>query len=221
MTISYITSSGAGNSGSSPHTTTYGAALAIGNVGVAFVTNNSGSGAFTVSDNLNGSYTELYSYYSSALGYNVTLWWVVVNTAGTPTITVTGTGGYFQVSCSGFSGFLGTPTSDTAIQANYSGSSTTSISISTITSNYNNELMIVTPANNITYIPTAPTGWGTGYAALYCSIQSTAGTNAPFNGTFAASCTWDAIVAGIYDNPTVSGPVSPLLYNRKNVLYFI
>jgi hypothetical protein len=172
----------------------------VGDVGIVAVSLPGGSGAFTVSDSLNGSYALLNGFYGSGVGALTTLYWVKVTTAGTPTITITEPGSYFQSECAGFQGFLGTPTADTAINASFTGSSTTIVA-SPVVTNYPNEVVLLSQYN-FSYIPAGPGNWTTlaASSSAWYAILATAGTTNNFSATLNSSSAWVAVIAAVYDD---------------------
>jgi hypothetical protein len=125
--------------------------------------------------------------------------YVVVRTAGTPTVSVTlGTNENGRLIYHRITGFTGTPAIDSGMTANYSGSATTTVSIASPNTADNNEAVLLSWKTGSSLIAT-PTGWTAGSGFSYYLTASSSGTSTAFNGTLSASNFYDAGVFGIYD----------------------
>lgn len=189
---------GGSNSGNPPSATTVSASVGTGQVILAFCQGGNLPGSATVSDNVDtGNYSVLYENSSQ----NMVVYWKITNVAnaGSTAVTLATPGGYAYIWVTAITGFVGTPTSDTTIQALANGTSTTP-TISA-TSNYSNEAMLVFSGTSYTQVLTA-TGWtsastNTGYGPFY-AIEATPTTN-NFSGSWGTSQAWYLVLAGIYD----------------------
>jgi hypothetical protein len=205
------------NNGTSPATTVYEASLAIGNVGIVGVQDKSGNHTLSVSDNLNGTYTKIYSNYNSTLGGVLSFWYVNVRTPGAATVTVAGNvGDSLVIACFGVQGFLGVPAIDVPVEANFSGTSTATVSMTPVSTNYANEILL---ASNLStsYITSGFSGWNefySGQSQFFYAIEAAASTSNPFSATMAAAANWAGIIAGLYDSGLTftPGPVPRQIY---------
>lgn len=159
----------------------------------------------TISDSINGSYTSMLFNATSALGMMV----VKTTASGNPTITITGTSGYTYLSVMAITGFSGTPTVDTSIQNNATGSGTTATI--NATSGHNNEVLLVGQnVNNyvsgVTVSGYSPAVSGNTNQTGFYAIETTSGTVNNFSGTFTPSGTWYLQLAGIYDSGSAAKP---------------
>jgi hypothetical protein len=201
MSLSVIT--GGPNGGGDPTTSsTLNSSIGIGQVVLAFVQGGTIPAGTTVSDNVNtGNYLLLGDYPAE----NMAIYWIITNAIGTPTVTLAQAGFSF-IWVMGVTGFVGTPTSDTAIQATATGTSTTPTLAAA--SNFANEIMLMNVGITYSQAVTA-TGWtkgttgaGNGFNAFY-AIEAVPTTN-NFNGTWGTSQQWFLQLAGIYDLPATN-----------------
>src|ERR1700685_4751388 len=132
--------------GGPPPATTFNTACSIGDVLVCQVISESGGnpGTITVSDNVNtGNYAPLNSYVDAGTSTGIAWFFKVANASGTPTVSCTESSNQFgQLIIARYNGFLGTPTADTSMTGVVTGT-TTSVSCSRITTNFNNELLLM------------------------------------------------------------------------------
>jgi hypothetical protein len=210
-------SQSAKGSGANP-TATFSSSVSSGSVIFAIIAANGWAGTLpTVTDNVNsGSYSQLGCYHNTSYGYLVCEYWIVANSTGTPTVSVSYSGYYATVYVGQVTGFAGTPTADSSIVADFSGSGTT-ISVSPATTNYNNEIMLIGLTTSGGFGTSGSGAWNTlgGCTAAYnCpavySIEVTSGTTDNFSATLSASSDWIALLGGIYDG---SGPFNPMGIN--------
>jgi hypothetical protein len=167
----------------------------------------------TISDTVNtGNWTAVGTPIADATNSNWEQWfWIRANAAGTPTISVsnlakTGTLDYVRIS-----GFTGTATLDTGatIQGNFTGTATTAVSASPLTTNFNNEVCLAANTSGAGFT-VQPTGNWTSQTAshLYTNIEAASGTSINFTATLSASSWYDLATMGVYDavaaTPTVS-----------------
>jgi hypothetical protein len=180
--------------------------VGIGQVIVAITAGGSVPGSQAVSDNIN---TGAYSLLASFPTGQISMWWIITNASGTPTVTMTGAGGFTFFSACAITGFVGTPTSDIAIQATATAVSGT-VAINA-TSNFANEVMLIGWYPSSTTFAdqlTGYTGWtdiitqNVGSQPGFFSVENTLTTN-NFSGTF-TSGHWFLQLAGIYDAPTLN-----------------
>jgi hypothetical protein len=205
------------SNGTSPSTTVYGASLALGNVGIVGVQDKTGNHTLSVSDNLNGTYTKIYSNYNSTLGGVLSFWYVNVRTPGAATVTVAGNvGDSLLIACFGVKGFLGAPAIDVPVEANFSGTSTATVSMTPVSTNYANEILL---ASNLStsYITSGFSGWNefySGQSQFFYAIEAVASTSNPFSATMAAAANWAGVIAGLYDSGLTftPGPVPRQIY---------
>jgi hypothetical protein len=202
MTLSVVTGLHAGSSAPS---VALSGSLGVGQVSLLFATGGGLPGSATVTDNVNsGNYSVLASF----VAQNMMIFWKVTNASGTPTITINTPGGFTDIWGMGVTGFVGTPTADTGINATATGTSTTPTLAAT--SNFANEIMLMAVGTAYTQQVTA-TGWSAGttstdhnFNAMY-AIEASPTTN-NFNGTWGTSQAWALQLAGIYD--PAGAPVS-------------
>jgi hypothetical protein len=206
MSLSVVTGV---HAGSSTPSVTLSGSVGVGQVVLLFATGGGLPGTATVSDNVN---TGNYSVLASFVAQNMMIFWKIANASGTPTISMASAGGFTDIWGMGVTGFAGTPTADTSINATATGTSTTPTI--NATSNFNNEIMLVAVGTAYTQSVTA-TGWLAGttstdhnYNAMY-AIEASASTVNNFNGSWAASQAWALQLAGIYDPGAISGPLPP------------
>ena len=170
----------------------------VGDLLVALVEFNGNSGAtevlnMTVSDNVNtGNYTKIGQAPLPANGSTdiLTLYYMVANASGTPSLTTsTLTGGEFgKISCLSFTGFAGTPTLDVNIGApqvtQASGNTSVDVFVGTKTSN-SVGVAICQLFIQGTFFQPVPSGWSFGQSQFYVyKIYSSFGTSLEVNGTY-------------------------------------
>lgn len=209
-----VTGAGAG----APGTATMSGSVASGTViVVGIVSGGAPCASWTVSDTVN---TGNYALLSSTTG--ACFFWIIANATGTPTISVTGSGGYYlSLTAAQLTGWVSTPTADATLAASYGATSAT-ISESPITSTHNNEFLLTTAYYPTTYATGTPSGWtvlGGGGLCSSCvaySFEATSGTTNNFSQTLNASVTWVAVTAGIYDGS--SGVTHGMLFSNGKPL---
>lgn len=193
--------------------------VASGQVIVVFATYGVSSG-WTVSDNVNsGNYTLLANYSSP----DMAIYWKVTNASGEPSISISGTMGYSYASSLAITGFVGTPTLDTAIINTATGTSASEAI--NATSNANNEVLLIAQVNSSVFVANLTvTGWNsatTGSSNLaqagWYAIEPSAGTQNNFSAALGSSYTWYVQLAGIYD-PSSSGTVPPGFFLSQRLL---
>lgn len=203
----------------SPLTITFTTSQAVGNVieCAAEVTGGATTSGLTVSDSLNGSYgsaiaTALDTTNSVAYAH----FWKVVTTSGTPTVTVTMSGRFIVAQCNAYTGFVGTPTVDSAMTQIWGPfAATTSFSFSPIVTAQNNEILSMFVGSGSFINSGTPTGWnasGGNWAGNY-KIAASSGTSATFAGTLNVSSWIGGLSIGIYD----AGPPP----NANNSQFFL
>jgi hypothetical protein len=196
------------------------AGMAIGDVLTCLVyLNQTGSpGTQTVSDNVNsGNYTLLNTQSDAGSSSRLYLYSIVANaTSGSPpTISVSqGSAQFGHLCVARFTGYAHIPTVDASLATNkFNSVSTTAVSCTPITTDFNTELLIGGTFTGSSFFPSVPTGWnavtGDTSAATYYAVVPTSGTNQSFVGTLNAAIAWQAIFAGIYDAPSGPPPVLP------------
>jgi hypothetical protein len=197
----------AGGTGSPPPGVAYNNPCSIGDVLVATIQVSSGGnpGATTVSDTINSGNWTLLNF---QLDLTNSLSWLgtyfkVANAAGTPTVSCSQTSNQFgQLIIARYNGFVGTPTADAGITAVANGTGT-AVSCSPITTNYTNELLLVTQVSG-TFTTSTITGWtamngNTFGSPFYQSIETSSGATDNFAGTLGSSGGWAVVAAGIGD----------------------
>jgi hypothetical protein len=162
----------------------------------------------SVVDNENGTCAQIGAYTGSAWVY-----WVIAQSTTPPTWTITmnGTRSY-KLEVTILNGFLGTPTLDTGLTAEWSnGGGTTTVDFTPISSNFNNEILFMSCAGPYDIQQAnGPTGWtttglGTAYNGdSFYAILAAAGTASNFVATLPNSGTLTGLLVGIYDAPTSS-----------------
>jgi hypothetical protein len=191
------------------------AGMAIGDVLTCLVyLNQTGSpGTQTVSDNVNsGNYTLLNTQSDAGSSSRLYLYSKVANaTSGSaPIISVSQSNAQFGHLCvARFTGFVGTPTVDASLATNkFNSVSTTAVSCTPITTDFNTELLICGAFYGSSIFPSVPTGWTTitSDGATFYAVVPTSGTNQSFVGTLNTAIAWQTIFAGIYDNTVVIAP---------------
>jgi hypothetical protein len=194
---------GGNNSGDSPQTATVTGSIGPGQVMLAFVQDGTIPTSTTVADNVNaGNYSLLASFPAQ----NLAIYWIITNALNSGSTIITLTNGVFFVYIwtAAITGFLGTPTADTGINATATGTSTTPTIAAA--SNFANEIMLVHSGIQYTQSLSA-SGWtsastDTGFGPFY-AIEATPTTN-NFNGTWGTSQAWALQLAGVYDAPAVN-----------------
>lgn len=188
-------------SGNPPGTCTIAASVGTGQV-ILVMTQGTPPADLTVTDNKNaGDYSLLASYSAPSMG----IFWIKTNASGAPAISLSGTTGYTYLWCFAVTGFVGTPTVDSALTNTATGSGT-ALAINA-TSNHNNEVMLVHVGEIYSHSVTVSgwsegTGGGDASASGFYSIEASAGTANNFAGTWSASGVWYLLLAGIYDLPS-------------------
>ncbi|MGA7524688.1 MAG: hypothetical protein WBW84_19725 [Acidobacteriaceae bacterium] len=207
-----------GASSDPPPSVTFNTAAAINDVLVCLIFNNEATspGTITVSDNVNsGNYTLLNSHLDANSASGLFIYAKVVNTAGTPTVSVSESAvQYGHLDIARYTGFIGTPTFDATMNATgpFIGTGT-AISCSPITTNFANELLISASArSSVGLTSITPSGWtpydGSSYGStMYYAVETTQGTTNNFVATLNASASWQNVFAGIYGASVgTSGP---------------
>ena len=162
------------------------------------------------SDNLNsGSYTVASTANYSAGSMQMTVLYKVCNasgSAGTTTITVTGSGAFFTyVAAMHYNGFVQTPTLIPADVTTNSGSSATGLATG-FNNSQNNELCVLSWSGANGRTVTTPSGWtqrefvGT-QLWTYDQSVSFSGTAISASLTLSSSTFWQTSVVGFYDAP--------------------
>ena len=106
-----------------------------------------------------------------------------------------------------YTGFVGTATLDsTIIQQLAKPTNQSSVTFSTITTGYNNEILGIC-GYTTSYLPSTPSGWtvsGTPNVSPFAfyAIETSSGTTNNFSQTLNASAPYDAVLFGVYDNPS-------------------
>jgi hypothetical protein len=181
--------------GNPPPTCAISSSVGSGQVIIAM--QEGGGTSTTVSDGTN-TYNVLYSVTSVAQR----IFWAVTSASGTYTLTLSGSSGTTYFHCFAFTGFTGTPTSDTAIQNRATGTGVT-LAINA-TSNFANEVLLINEFNANTEAVTGTTGWtnaGSGASTLgFYAFEASSGTANNFSGSITTSSAWYLQLAGIYDN---------------------
>lgn len=199
MTLSVVT--GVEAAGNPPAGVALASSLGIGQVVLAFVQGGTIPASSVVTDNVNSGN---YSLLCDVPAQNLAVYWKITNASGTPTVSLASPGGFAFLWAMGVKGFVGTPTQDTGITANTSGTSLAPTL--NATSNFANEIMLmscgITYTDNITVSGWTP-GTSSGATKLlnaFYAIEATAGTTNNFVGSIAGSQTWYLQLCGIYDN---------------------
>jgi hypothetical protein len=179
------------------------AACTIGQPIFALLGQVGNSPAITVSDNVNtGNYTLIGSFFDSVNAVTQAIFMKVCNAAGVPTVSAAIGGGNFGKLVAGiFSGFVGTPTVDTALTTNFGPVTGTTLTFSPIVTNFNNELLLMSGSNGA-FIQTVNAPWtdftgssGTGFF----DIVPTSGTASSFTANMGSSTWLDGLLIAIHD----------------------
>jgi hypothetical protein len=175
--------------------------IASGQAIVVDVANWSGE-TITVSDGTNGSYT---AANSSATGPAQGWWWVKTTATATPTVSITNpSADNLVVTVCEITGFTGTPTIDTGLEAAFSGSTAT-VSASPLTTGHATEMMLfgLTAIVSHTNWSSAPAGWtdqvGPDAQTILTAYEATSGTTNNVSGTLVTAQNWYGLSVGIYD----------------------
>lgn len=210
----YTVAQSAFGSGTTTAAATFSSSVAAGSVIVTSVTAGTDCTGWTVNDTVNsGNYT----FGSSNTG-GACFFWIVANATGTPTVTVTASGGYsINMFVHQLTGWVGTPTADATLATPYTATNAT-IAESPITTAHNNEFLWTEAAYGATFATGTPSGWtviGGSGLCNYCvawAFEATSGTTNNFSQTLNASTTWYGVTFGIYDLPAaVTGGSFPPL----------
>lgn len=195
-------------SGSPPGTCTIGGTVGPGQ---AIVVVTSAGTITSITDSVNsGDYTIIASYSGEGR-----IWLMIANASGTPVISLNGTTSYMYVSCAAITGFVGTPTVDTSFSPS-TATGTGTVQSLNVTSNFNNEALLILQNNSANYTTNLTVSGWTGMGVIstsqvgWYSIEATAGTANNWSATMNASYTWYVLVAGIYD-PGASASPNPLI----------
>ena len=225
MAITYVgAGTGIGSYGSTGASSTFSFGSSVtANTDVLVLLTSTGPvnpGTTTVSDNLNGNWTQLCNVWNATNGTSLLAFFVQATTTGDPNITVACTNNpnaYF--SFLQFTGFAHTATADSSA-GGYSFSDTAVTPLSRATaSNYNNEILLALLKVQQFYSPDPPTGWTQLESITYYYAIEATPTSVPFTTTFGTASTYDIQTFGIYDLQSIAA--TPLMVTRKNVLYFI
>jgi hypothetical protein len=199
-TLSYV--NGAYETGNPAGTCTISSTLGVGQVIVAIAKGGSLSSSSTVSDSVDtGNYTLI----TSAGSGHQWMWWITTNASSSSYVVTLGTQGGSTVywKCFAITGFVGTPTLDSAILNTATGSGTT-MAINA-TSNFNTEFLFVNAFNDTsgTSTPGSATGWTQlpgAFSMGYYAYEATSGTVNNLSASLSPTNTWYLQLAGIYDN---------------------
>ena len=200
-----------GGSGDPPNATAFLGNVPKGDVIVCsvFCVGNGTLGTISVAESVNtGSYTQLVNYQDATNGSTAALYYIVANTAGTPTVTATcSTPEYGGICIADFTGFTGTITSDAGAITTARGSSG-SVVDTPVTNAFANELMLATAGLGVGWA-SAPATWNevpsTFQTGMYYAVIATASQNTPFSGTLGSTGVWDIATAGLYGKVSSGG----------------
>lgn len=169
----------------------------------------------TVSDNLNGSYTQsgtqaVNASFGSGSGAITVAFLVHVTTSGTPNITITTTGytGAFIAPLEmRLTGFSGTGTLDSAASGNAQGTGTTITNAPGSTA-HANEMALAMSRTDFSGL-TLPSGWGSTSGNTAGQLYASSSSAVSFPATMSPSQNWINSIITVYDATGGRGGASP------------
>ena len=219
MAIAYVNDGSYVGSG---QTILLGGSVSIGDLLILSYANyySGGAASMTVSDNVNsGNYSLIaVSILDGGSPECVLVAYKVCNASGTPTATITPSGGAGtngRVGYTHWNGFVGTATALTAVpDASSAYGTSTALNSGSFTTSKNAEFVFGYTDTGSTSYATPPTsnGWtqnlnlGQTGTTIYSQIGVNASTVVQLNGTLSSSATWHAITQGFYDLVTAPPP---------------
>ena len=155
-----------------------------------------------ISDPNNGTYNLIATWIDTTNSSQVGLWYIIASSTTAPVISLSSGPAAYIINGIICSGFTGTPTVDTAFgTTQWQSSGTSTPSFSPITSNFDNEilLMAANPRGG-SFITVDPANWTViGSGDGFYTICNTHGTAKNFSCTLNISAVLDSLLGGIYD----------------------
>ena len=165
--------------------------------------------AGTTTDNVNArGYSQIASFLNTGASRYLRTWAAIANASGAPTVTTNLSGDQGFLMALDVTGFMGTPTQDSIIgSAAGTTGTTTSVSVS-VTSNFNNEIVVISFYGVGQTLSGISGGWteasgssSNGYL-FYQTVPTP--TTVTLTATLSEAEDWGALAWGYYDNPNAS-----------------
>lgn len=206
-----------------PSSIAYTANISVGDVLFAAVVllSSSSPGTQHVTDTVNtGNWTLLNSQEDAGSTSGIFIYWIVANAGGaTPTVSVSQTSDQFgNIYIARFTGFVGTVAADSTLNGaagQFHAASTTAVSCTPITTNFNNELLVgATAIAPGSFTGATVTNWtqvngSTFGGPWYYAVVSTSGTNNSFSATLASAAAWQMVFGGVEGSGSTPSPIGP------------